>query len=166
MTMRRLRVVLVGAALVAGLALAAGLLAAGQPPVAALTALAGPAWLVFWRRGIGTALDAGLAVLILGAGIALSMGAPAAIMLVGTVAALIAWDLMHLDLRLRAFRRVDHEAEIVRRHVQWLLIATGAGLGVAGLALAVRAQISFTAMFILGVLAAAALGRAIRLLRQ
>jgi hypothetical protein len=136
----------------------------------AVVAVWAAGWLRRWRAVTTTLADASFVAVTALAGVGILINAPAILMLVAVVAALIAWDLTHLDQRLRgdkaAAMRVERADEIERQHVRWLLLAAGCGFGVAGLALTVRASLSFGWMFALGVLAALALSLTLRYVRQ
>lgn len=127
-------------------------------------------WLRRWRAMKATLADISFVAVIALASVGILINAPAILMLVAVVAALIAWDLTHLDQRLRGDKavalRVERADEIERQHIRWLLLAAGCGLAVGGLALSFRAALSFGWMFVLGVLAALALSLTLRYLRQ
>lgn len=165
MSRRPVIIALVAAAALCGLAIGAGYVVAGAPLYLALAALATLAWLATWRRGLSLGVDAGLTLAIAAAAAGIVVGAPAAAMAAGVISALVAWDLMHVDLRLGQVKRVERAREIEGRELRWAAIAAAAGLALTLLALAIKAQVSFTLVFALGVIAALALGRAIRLLR-
>lgn len=105
------------------------------------------------------------------AAIGLLINAPPMLMAVAVVAALVAWDLTHFQRRLRghvrlAHMRVERVAEIERRHLRWLLIAGVGGLTAAALAFTLRAELSFGAMFAIGLLAAVTLSGLIAALKR
>jgi hypothetical protein len=166
MTMVLSKGVLIAAAVAAGFALGIGFASAGAPTYLVLSILVGPTWLLGWWRRRIELVHAGLVIVVGAAAAGLAVDAPAPLMLVATCAALLAWDLMRLDLRLHSIKRVEHASEIERRHLRWAALSAAVGFVVGGLGLSIRAPFSFTAVFVIGLLAALAMGKAIRMLRS
>lgn len=130
----------------------------------------GAAWAISrWRGRYG--LAASLANLtftaaLVGAAIGLLIGAMSALMLIAVVATLAGWDLAHFEQRMRALARVERAKDIERRHLRWLGIAIVSGAILAGLALTIRATLSFAVVFALGLLAALIISRTLAALRR
>jgi thiosulfate reductase cytochrome b subunit len=78
-------------------------------------------------------------------------------MLVGTLAALAAWDLDHFERRLRTAQRVEAQGALIRAHLRRLSIVAGLGLTLGGIALSVQVEITFGWALLLGLLAFLAL---------
>ena len=91
--------------------------------------------------------------------------ASAELMLAGMVAALIAWDLARFDTRLRTAHRIEGSQNLVRQHLQRLLITISVALPLAVGALRVRAKLNFGTAFVAGLLAILGLSQAVRALR-
>ena len=91
--------------------------------------------------------------------------APADLMLVGAVAALIAWDLARFDFRLRNACRGEGRHNLVRRHLHRLLIVTTVAFSLAELALRVRTKLTFGTAILAGSLAVLGLSRVVSTLR-
>lgn len=119
------------------------------------------------RYGLAAALaNLTFTAAVAGATVGLLIGALSALMLVSVVATLAAWDLTHFEQRMRALARVERTDEIERRHLRWLAAAVLGGAILAGLALTIRATLSFATVFALGLLAALALSWTIGALRR
>ncbi len=103
---------------------------------------------------------------VAGAAVGLLIGALSALMLLSVVATLTAWDLAHFEQRMQALARVERAGDIERRHIRWLIAAVLGGSALAGLALTIRATLSFAMVFALGLLAALALSWTINVLRR
>lgn len=167
-------IVLPGSFVLAWGALALGFALRGAPVFVPVFVAIVAVWMIAqhrqWLVATTTLADISLVAVIALAAIGRLSNALPSLMLVAVVAALTAWDLAHLDRRLRGDQaiamRVERADEIERHHVQWLLIAAACGLTVAGLAMTIRATLSFGMMFALGILAALALSLTIRYLRQ
>ncbi|MFC1463413.1 MAG: hypothetical protein ACFLMY_01060 [Candidatus Brachytrichaceae bacterium NZ_4S206] len=130
----------------------------------------GAAWAYSRHRG-RDGLAAALANLtftaaMAGAAVGLLIGALSALMLLSVVATLAAWDLTHFERRMRALARVERAGDIERRHLGWLGAAVLGGAILAGLALTIRATLSFAVVFALGLLAALILSWTIGALRR
>jgi hypothetical protein len=139
-----------------GLGYAMGRLWAG----AALSVALGVLWLLGRRRGRGWAASVGMTCFVGTAalGIWWQLSAPA--MLVGSVAALAAWDLDHFTERMRSTDHVVGQDGMVRSHLRRLLIVSGIGLLLGGVALGVQIELSFGWALLLGASAILGLSRA------
>lgn len=81
------------------------------------------------------------------------MRAPALLMIVAGTSALLCWSFMRFQLRVAAVKRVDHAETMTQQHMRWALIASAAGLALAGLAALVRTNFTFAAVFFIGLFA-------------
>jgi hypothetical protein len=100
------------------------------------------------------------------AAVGLNIQLPAALMLVGAVMALAAWDLGRLSRRLRSIQYAADAQSLTRNHIITLSFTIlGASL-VTALALTFRADLGFIPIFALAALALLAFNGAIRVLRQ
>lgn len=80
--------------------------------------------------------------------------APALLMEIGAVAALLCWSCMRMELRLAGVERVDRADAMARNHLRLALTAGAAGFALAGLAALVRTNFSFAGIFFIGLFAA------------
>jgi hypothetical protein len=107
----------------------------------------------------------GLILFVVMAAVGLWLGLAAGWMLLGTVAALAAWDLNHFALRLKSVAWDETLAKrrraLERRHLRRLLIVNGLGLLLSAVALGIKVKFSFGAAFLLGLIAILGLSRAI-----
>ncbi|MBN1873407.1 MAG: hypothetical protein JXA33_04185 [Anaerolineae bacterium] len=87
-------------------------------------------------------------------------------MLAGAVAALTAWDLDHFIQRLRDAPNIEHAQVLEQQHLRRICIVNGIGGVLAGVALIIRLHLHFGVMFLLGLIAIAALTRALTFLRR
>jgi hypothetical protein len=99
----------------------------------------------------------GLIVFTASAAFGILRGASTMTMLVGTVAALAAWDLDHFERRLRAAQRAEGRSALIRAHLRRLSIVVGLGLALGGIGLSVQVEITFGWALLLGLLAFLAL---------
>jgi len=159
--MNRAALIATASALTAALTLALSLAGAGATLLALSSALLGAGWLYGWRRALLPAIDLALAGMIGLAAMAALLGASAWLTLAASGAALLAWDVMRLDLQLRAFTRVEDQAGIEQNHLRRVLLTIAGGLGLGMLALLLRTQFSFTAITALAVVTVLVIGRAI-----
>jgi hypothetical protein len=126
----------------------------------------GPLWLLGLWRDWGWMASLGL-VLFIGAAVGgFYLDLTAGWMLLGAVAALVAWDLHSFRQRLRSVGRVGGARELERRHLWRLLVVSGLGLLLAGTALGIKVKFSFAVACLLGLLAALGLNRTIGFLRR
>lgn len=87
-------------------------------------------------------------------------------LLVGTAAALSAWDLDRFDQRLENVRVDAAVLALEKQHLIRLFVVNGAGLLLAWAALGVKARISFGFLFFLSLIAVLSLTWAVRYLRR
>ena len=123
-------------------------------------------WLAGHWRGWDWTADFGLVCCVGLAAFGIWSELPAVWMLVGTVAALAAWDLDHFAERLRSVGNVVGQAELTRSHLVRLLIVGAAGLLLGGIALGVPLELSFGWSVFAGVLAILSLRGLIGLLKR
>jgi hypothetical protein len=83
-------------------------------------------------------------------------------MLLGLVAALMAWDLHHFVTRLRDAGTITAPDELTRIHLRRLALVTGAGLLFGGIALVVRVELTFGWALLAAALAIIGLSRLLR----
>ncbi len=158
-------------ALSASIGLAAGWLALGYAlspwrAWALLFAAIGLLWYVGRRRGWDWVGSICLVSLVGGAAVGLVLGAAAGWMLLGTVAALSAWDLDHFARRLTSVKRVESERELECEYLRRLLFVAGVGLLLASIPLLVTIGLNFGVTVLLGLLAILGLGHVIAFLRR
>jgi hypothetical protein len=135
---------------------------AARWPEALFAAIAGAAWLAGARGHLRWVSDAAfLSLLGLGAAGAASGVAPGWA-LAGALAALAAWDIAALGARLAGDARVVDAAGLWRAQLRRLGAVLGAGLLLGAAALIVRVEIGFVWALLLGIVAVATLGRAVR----
>jgi hypothetical protein len=147
-------------------ALAAGYAGAGflrWTPILLLLAIAG--WIGSFRRiaWLGSAAFTGF-IGVSAAGFLLNVSPVA--LLVGSVAALSAWDLDRFDQRLENVRVDAAVSALEKQHLTRLFLVNGAGLLLAWAALGVKARISFGFLFFLSLIAVLSLSWAVRYLRR
>ena len=132
----------------------------------------GVAWVVLggvwwlgrrWRAWTGT-LAFLIFVLAAVAGLWVDLGG--GWMLLGTVAALAAWDLDHFTRRLREGGRVEQEAGLVRAHLRRLAEVSAVGLGLGGVALLARIDLGLGLALLLGLLTVIGLRQFLTALRR
>jgi hypothetical protein len=87
-------------------------------------------------------------------------------MLLGTVAALAAWDLDHFAFRLQDISRVEQRETLVTAHLQRLALVSGGGLLLGIGALLVQVRFSLGAAVLLGLLAILGLQQFLVMLRR
>jgi hypothetical protein len=80
--------------------------------------------------------------------------APPLLMALAGAAALLCWSFMRAELRVAAVKRVDGGDAMAQGHLRAALVACAAGLAIAGLAVLIRTNITFAAIFFAGLLAA------------
>jgi len=148
----------------AGIGLAALVLATGAASNAAWVLAAAPIalgalWLVGVVRGWDWMGAFSFVSLMSLAALGMWLRIAPMLMLVGAVAALIAWDLDGLGRRMRSARRVEGGATLVRAHLQRLAAVAGLGLLLGGIALGIHIRLSFGWALVLGLLAILGLSR-------
>jgi len=151
--------------------LAAGLLAlgyalSGRGPWGVAVVVVGGLWLVGRRRGWGWTASVGLVALVGAAAFGLGRGLAPGWALLGTGAALAAWDLDAFARRLGDGGPMGDRAMLERRHLQRLLLVEALGLLLAGAALAVRVRIGFGGALLLGALAVLGLSQVMGFFRR
>jgi hypothetical protein len=83
-------------------------------------------------------------------------------MLIGTVAALAAWDLRRFGIRLRDAVAIIDRAELTRAHLRYLAIVAAAGMLFGGIALGTRFELTFGWALLAAVLAVIGVSSVIR----
>jgi hypothetical protein len=133
---------------------------------AAVALVAGGFWLIGqWRRW-GWAAPVALVLLIGAATVGLWLGVGGGWMLVGVVAALVAWNLDRFVWRLRAAGRVEEADTLERHYLRRLLIVGGVGLLLGAVALSLRIRLGFAVASLLALLAVLGLSRMVGFLRR
>ncbi len=87
-------------------------------------------------------------------------------MLLGTVAALAAWDLDHFAHRLQEIPRIEQQEALVASHLQRLALVSGGGLLLGIGARLVQVRFSLGAAVLLGLLAILGLQQFLAMLRR
>ena len=150
---------------VAALLLALAYAIAGRWIGTLAAVLVGAAWLAGVWRELPSVSDVALVGAIVVAAAGPPQGAPALPLLLGVVAALVAWDLARFAARLRAAEVADAPA-LERAHLRYVGSVAGVGLVLGGLALVVRVAIGFGWVILFGVVAIVALGQLVRMLQR
>ena len=115
--------------------------------------------LVLFVGGAGVGLWAGLAAGSL-------VGLRAGWMLLGTVAALSAWDLNHFARRLAYIQHVEDRSELERQHLRRLLLVDGLSVSLASIPLAVSTEFGLSIALLLGLLVIGSLSRVVSFMRR
>lgn len=119
---------------------------------ALLIAGLGILWLVGqWRRWAWTTTFGLVSFIGLAAG-GIWRALPPIWMLIGTVAALAAWDLARFLQRMEQVEQVGDRSTLSRAHLQRLLVVTGLGLLPGGLAAGAQLKLNFGWAVLLGFL--------------
>ncbi|HEY46721.1 MAG: hypothetical protein AMJ88_08215 [Anaerolineae bacterium SM23_ 63] len=113
-----------------------------------------------WVTSLELLLFVGLAA------IGLWQGLPFGLMLLGMIAALIAWDIESFHQRMEVAERVDYREALERKYLQRLLIIEGSGALLAVAAVSLTVTFSFGSALLLGLLAVIGLSRTIGFLRR
>ncbi len=152
--------ILTRASLAGALALLAGAYALmGGWAFAGAVVVVGVLWAFGMRRRAMALVSVGLAGLTLLAAFGLAQGLPAAPVLVAGVLALAAWDMARLLHRLGSVEHIENRDVLIRQHLTQLAGVCVAGLLIALAASIIRLNLSFAAVFALGLLALWALSR-------
>ncbi len=150
------KTMLIASAGITLVALALGFAISGVWLGAALSAAAVGLWL--WSRRhehFGDAFaDIGLIAVFTLAMAGTLVVAPAVLMLLAGTSALVCWSLMRFEQRTAGVKRIDRADAIERQHLRLVLMAGAVGLAVAGLAATLRTNITFAAIFFIGLLVA------------
>jgi hypothetical protein len=151
--------------------LAAGALALGygldgRLLEAGLCLALGSAWLLGWWRHWVWVATPGLVLCSAAATVGLLLDLAAAWPLLGLVAALVAWDLDAFLQRLAGAARVAGQGDLERHHLVRLLIVSGLGLGLGGLALELRIDLGFGLLLLLGLLVVIGFSQVVGFLRR
>jgi hypothetical protein len=146
---------LIATALTALTALVLGFVLSGVLLGALLSLALIALWLRGWRHiQLGDAfVDIGLIAAFTLAVAGTLVLAPALLMELAGAAALLCWSFMRFELRTKAVKRVDQAEAMAAQHTRWALVAGAVGLALAGLAVLVRTNFTFAAIFFLGLLA-------------
>ncbi len=149
---------------VAELALLVPFVGKGAWGLAAASLSVGGLWAVGHLRGLSVAHGGFLGFLTLGAlGTLLGWKEP---MLIGTVAALAAWDLDRFARRLRSVGRVEDREGLWALHLRRLLPTLGVGLLLGGIALEGRIALGLWGAILLGGLGFWGIAQLLRWLRS
>jgi hypothetical protein len=150
----------------ATLGLAVGYALRSQWNWAAAIVLLGLLWSVDQWRDWDRVTALGLSAFVALAAYGVWQGMAAGWMLFCTVAALAAWDLDDFARRWRRPARITEEIELRQAHFQRLLIVTGLGFVLGGIALSVQLELTLGWSMLLGLLAVLGLSWAISYLRR
>jgi len=152
--------ILTRASLAGALALLAGAYALmGGWAFAGAVVAVGALWAFGMRRRAMALVSVGLAGLTLLAAFGLAQGLTAAPVLLAGVLALAAWDMARLLHRLGSVEHIENRDVLIRQHLTQLASVCVAGLLIALAASIIRLNLSFAAVFALGLLALWALSR-------
>jgi hypothetical protein len=152
--------ILTRASLAGALALLAGAYALmGGWAFAGAVVAVGALWAFGMRRRAMALVSVGLAGLTLLAAFGLAQGLSAAPVLLAGVLALAAWDMARLLHRLGSVEHIENRDVLIRQHLTQLAGVCVAGLLIALAASIIRLNLSFAAVFALGLLALWALSR-------
>jgi hypothetical protein len=154
------------AAGLAGLCLAAGFAIVDLYIPAMVALVAAAAWLLLIRARSRPAASPGLVVALLAAAISALLGAPMLLPLLAVVLALSAWDLADFSERVDSASVVTNAPRLEREHLLRLLWVDALGLGLAGVALLARINLSFAAVLALGLVAAVGISQVVGHLRK
>jgi len=119
-----------------------------------------------WWRNWDWANAIGLVVFVGIAGFGIWRNLPTFWMLLGSVAALIAWDLAHFAQRLTAAEPLNEGLLLWRPHFERLLIVGGLGLLLGGVAWGFQISLNFGWVVFLGFLMAISLSWVVRVARR
>jgi hypothetical protein len=108
-----------------------------------VAAVIGLLWLAGDWRGVGWMAEPCLAGWVALAAFGAWIGLTSSWMLLGVVAALVAWDLAHFAARLRAAGATPPPAELARAHLRRLAIVAAVGLLLGGIALGIEIELTF-----------------------
>lgn len=146
---------LIASALIALIALVLGFALSGVWLGIALVAGVMSAWLLGRRHPQfnDAFADIGLIAAFALAVAGMLVRAPSLLMLLAGTAALLCWSCMHFEQRMATVKRVDHADAMEGQHLRWALIAGALGLALAGLAVLVRTNFTFAAIFFAGLIA-------------
>lgn len=123
--------VLIAATSAAALLAAAAFLPSGNALAAAAMLALGAAWLTAWRRGSDALVHLGLAGVLGGAAIGGAWGAAVPAVL-SAGAALLAWDAMRAERRLRPFANILDQTASTQRRMRTVIVVAAVG-ALAGL---------------------------------
>jgi hypothetical protein len=150
---------------VASVALLLGYALGGLGLWAAAALLVGGFWLLGVHRSWRWSASVNLALLVAMAAAGVALGSAPGWMLVGLVAALMAWDLCHFLSLLHSAQQVVAIERLEQDHLRRLAIAAGLGLVLAALALLVRNRLGFWAVVLLGLVGLWSLSRVVAYFR-
>lgn len=156
----------IGAIGLTTLALAASFALAGYWLVVMICICAGGGWLLAALRGWPSAPTLGLLATVVATVYGDFEGVSLPGLLLALVAALVAWDGGTFAGRLRSAPEVAFADDLMRAHVQRLLIVAAIGLFVGLLALLLRVSLSFGWALLLAALAIIGLVRALRFFQR
>ncbi len=88
------------------------------------------------------------------------------IMLLGVLAALLAWDLDHISRRLKGVHEEYMAESMAKEHLLRLILVNGCGLVLASASLLIQTQISFMGAIVLSVLVILGVGFTVGYLRR
>jgi hypothetical protein len=147
---------------VAAASLAAAYLWAGQWFVLPALAVLGIGWILIRRNSTAGASRWLLASVTALAAIAAVMDLSMILIVMGTVAALAAWDLVDFHSALQISARATDRIRLTHLHMKWLPVAVGSGMLLALLASIASFELPFAAAAALAVILVISLTRAAR----
>ena len=126
----------------------------------------GVVWFIGEGKGWRGLPEAGLIIFIGLAALGLYLEKPAFLMLLGSIVALVTWDLSLFARRLAQAEWIENDVTVRRTHWQRLAMTAGLGLLLSGLALGVAIPMSFGVAIILGLLAVVGLSWVVGSIKQ
>lgn len=123
-------------------------------------------WLVGQRRGLKWVASVDFSLFVGFAVIGIWQELSFALMLLGMIAALAAWDMDYFQQRLEDVERVSQREVLERKYLQRLLIIEVSGAILTFTAVSLTVTFSFGSALLLGLLAVIGLSRTIRFLRH
>jgi hypothetical protein len=128
--------------------------------------LAAGLWYLMRRRRWAWLAHLALALLLLGAGGGILLGAPAGLMLAAVLFALAAWDLEHFLWRLGYLHNLQLAPIVVRRHFTRLATALGTGAVLSAAALLLQLEIKLWVEILFGLAAIYGFSRILMIFRN
>lgn len=150
----------------ASILLAAGYWLSGYAQISLALAILPIIGLIFLWRGWGWVLSILLAIFSGLAAAGFYLEVEPAWLVLGIVAALVAWDQEHLSARIKSAGRIDSQSMLIRKHwirLGWVCLA---GLLLVGLTYLIQVEFTFGLAVFLAILAVIGLSQGIAFLRR
>jgi hypothetical protein len=150
----------------ASILLAAGYWLGGYVQISLALAILPIIGLITLWRGWGWVLSILLAIFSGLAAAGFYLDVEPAWLVLGIVAALVAWDQEHLSSRIKSAGRIDSQAMLIRKHWVRLVWVCLAGLLLVGLTYLIQVEFTFGLAVVLAILAVIGLSQGIAFLRR